>query len=132
MWIPRPPNGPGRPGPGPGWSLGPSSPPRLGFLCHLCTIISSCFYVFCCCWLLEDCFGGPRRRHNHLGPPIGSPEYPGPILGPEPPELQSRPLGHFGPRSRPGPIGFPGEPQLGHVGPSSQPGPVGFPGEPSY
>ncbi|CAI9765892.1 unnamed protein product [Fraxinus pennsylvanica] len=124
MWIPRPPNGPDRPGPGPGWSLGPSgSPPRLGFLYHFCTIISSCFYVFCCCWLLEDRFGGPRRQHNHLGPPLESPDYPGPIFGPEPP------LGHFG---HPGPIKFPGEPPLGHVGPSNQPGPVGFPGEPPY
>ncbi|KAL2534589.1 Glycine-rich protein [Abeliophyllum distichum] len=113
MWMPRKPSGPGGPGPGSGWSLGPSgSPPRLGFvhgfLYHLCRNISSCFYVFCCCWLLEECFGGGRRLHNHLGPPFGSPEYGGPLVGPEPPEFPSPPLGHFGPPSQPGPIGFHG------------------------
>ncbi|KAL8047737.1 hypothetical protein ABFX02_07G020000 [Erythranthe guttata] len=65
-----------------------------GFLYNLCTTVSSCFYVFCCCWLLEDCFGShrslpwppyespepppPPPRHTHFGPLFGSPEPPPP------------------------------------------------------
>ncbi|GMN38124.1 hypothetical protein TIFTF001_007368 [Ficus carica] len=31
-------------------------------------MISSCFYCLCCCWLLQDCFGGPRGPYGPPGP----------------------------------------------------------------
>nr|XP_027188524.1 uncharacterized protein LOC101497931 isoform X3 [Cicer arietinum] len=73
-WGPGP-GGPGwNPGPGgPGWSPLPSGPgwgPPGGFFggCAngLCSLVSSCFYCLCCCWLVRDCFGGP---------PPGGPPY---------------------------------------------------------
>ncbi|XP_041022546.1 uncharacterized protein LOC121263621 isoform X4 [Juglans microcarpa x Juglans regia] len=59
---------------GPGWGPGPGGPgfgpgPGVffgGFANGLCSMISSCFYCLCCCWLLQDCFGGPRGPY---GPP---------------------------------------------------------------
>lgn len=30
------------------------------------------FYCLCCCWLLQDCFGGPRGPY---GPPPGPPGF---------------------------------------------------------
>ncbi|KAL4361015.1 hypothetical protein GQ457_04G028560 [Hibiscus cannabinus] len=70
------PGGPGGWGPGPGGpgGFGPGGPwgPGFGpggffggFANGLCNMISSCFYCLCCCWLLQDCFGGPRG----YGPP---------------------------------------------------------------
>ncbi|KAK2637644.1 hypothetical protein Ddye_025439 [Dipteronia dyeriana] len=38
-----------------------------------------CLRFVCCCWLLQDCFGGP------MGPPGGPPGPPGPSGGPPPP-----------------------------------------------
>ncbi|EEF41646.1 putative polyketide hydroxylase [Ricinus communis] len=69
-WGPGGPRGPGGPwGPGghggPGWGPGPG-----GFFggCAdgICGMISSLFYCLCCCWLVQDCFGGPRPSY---GPP---------------------------------------------------------------
>ncbi|OAY42179.1 hypothetical protein MANES_09G159200v8 [Manihot esculenta] len=60
--------GPGGPGP-PGW--GPPPPGPFGGFCN---IIGACLSFLCCCWLLQDCFGGPM---GHPGPP-------GPF-GPPPP-----------------------------------------------
>ncbi|KAL8515544.1 hypothetical protein ACS0TY_014288 [Phlomoides rotata] len=52
-----------------------------GFLYNLCTAVTSCFYVFCCCWLLEDCCMG---RRSFPGPPYGygSLDPPPPDVGP--------------------------------------------------
>ncbi|KAI3469444.1 hypothetical protein Pfo_026107 [Paulownia fortunei] len=112
MRILRPPSGPGGPGPGQDWD-GPR--PRLGllhgFLYNLCTAVSSCFYVFCCCWLIEDCFMGQRSRP---GPPFGAAEPP----PPPPPHVGPGPHGPFGSL-------------FGPPGPPRQPGPVGYPGEPA-
>ncbi|CAN0920538.1 hypothetical protein LINGRAHAP2_LOCUS32106 [Linum grandiflorum] len=69
--------GPG-PGPGPGgWGpAGPGPGPGPGGLFGgLCQVIGCCLNFVCCCWLLQDCFGGP------IGLPIPPP---GPI-GPPPP-----------------------------------------------
>ncbi|XP_039061876.1 putative polyketide hydroxylase [Hibiscus syriacus] len=67
------PGGPGGFGPGPGGPWGPGFgglgvwPGGFfgGFADGLCNMISSCFYCLCCCWLLQDCFGGLRG----YGPP---------------------------------------------------------------
>ncbi|WCJ43262.1 hypothetical protein M5689_024017 [Euphorbia peplus] len=61
------PPGWGPPGPGPG----PSGP-----FCGLCDLLAACASFLCCCWLVQDCFGGP------MGPP-GPPGPPGP-WGPPP------------------------------------------------
>ncbi|KAL9161411.1 hypothetical protein ABFS82_07G020100 [Erythranthe guttata] len=102
-----------------------------GFLYNLCTTVSSCFYVFCCCWLLEDCFGSnrslpwppyespepppPPPRHTHFGPLFGSPEPPPPPyhhthVGPGPQGFLASGFGPPGPPPPPGPYGYPGEP----------------------
>ncbi|KAJ7972893.1 Glycine-rich protein [Quillaja saponaria] len=68
---------------GPGWGPGPGGPGGPGFgpgpggffggcANGLCNMISSCFYCLCCCWLLRDCFGGPR---GPSGPPGGPHPY---------------------------------------------------------
>ncbi|KAL6526472.1 hypothetical protein OROGR_015562 [Orobanche gracilis] len=105
-------SGPSGPGSGPDWS---GSRPRLdlvhGFFYNLCTAISSCFYVFCCCWLIEDCFVGRRSFH---GPPFGSPE-------PAPP-----PVLHVG-HAHHGALG----PFLEQPGPPGPPSLVGYTGEPT-
>ncbi|MCL7026495.1 hypothetical protein MKW94_029155 [Papaver nudicaule] len=71
---PRGPGGPGW-GPGPGWAPaspfggGGPLPGPFGILGGvgngLCNLVSSCLSCLCCCWLLQDCFGGPG------GPPAG-------------------------------------------------------------
>ncbi|XP_051127798.1 uncharacterized protein LOC127249151 [Andrographis paniculata] len=115
----------------PHWS---GSRPAIGLLdgcCfNLCSILSSCFYVFCCCWLLEDCFAGRRT-------------FPGAAYGSPPPPRSGVMAGHVhvGHDFGPGPIGYQGGPPppppprhglLGPTfGPSSVPGPAGYQGEPS-
>ncbi|KAG8370067.1 hypothetical protein BUALT_Bualt14G0079100 [Buddleja alternifolia] len=122
------PSGPG--GPGPDWN---GSRPRFGlvhgFFYNVRTSITSCFYVFCCCWLIEDCFVGRRSfprplfgspdpappPHSHIGPErhgllgsVFSPSEPSP---PAPPHVGPGLLGSiFGPPGQPGPVGYPGEP----------------------
>lgn len=75
------------------------------------------FYVFCCCWLIEDCFTG--RRYGPPRPPFGIPDQqpalPRPPIGPAPVGITGSHLSHFGPSGsmpQPGPIGYgyPGEP----------------------
>ncbi|KAL9430801.1 hypothetical protein AB3S75_026070 [Citrus x aurantiifolia] len=65
------PGGPWGPGPGgPGFWPGPGGPgffPGFGGCADgMCSMISSCLYCLCCCWLLQDCFGGARSPY---GPP---------------------------------------------------------------
>ncbi|KAJ9180165.1 hypothetical protein P3X46_008443 [Hevea brasiliensis] len=55
--------GPGRPGP-PGWG-----PPPPGLFHGFCNIIAACLSFLCCCWLLQDCFGGPMGPPGPFGPP---------------------------------------------------------------
>ncbi|KAM3323854.1 hypothetical protein P3S67_005005 [Capsicum chacoense] len=68
------------------------SGPSFGFVrryfSNLCLALSSCFYILCCCWVLEDGVGRPRWE-------VGS--APGP-LGPNPPDI---------PITLPGPPGPP-------------------------
>ncbi|KAI8028339.1 hypothetical protein LOK49_LG02G01956 [Camellia lanceoleosa] len=64
--------GPGGPGGPPGWGPPPGGPipgppPGLGFFGGFCNAISACLSFLCCCWLFQDCFGGP------MGPPMGPP-----------------------------------------------------------
>ncbi|KAL5060488.1 hypothetical protein RYX36_032092 [Vicia faba] len=64
-WGPGGPGGPGGWGPGPGGpGWGPPGPGGFfgGCANGLCSMISSCFYCLCCCWLVRDCFGGPPPR----------------------------------------------------------------------
>ncbi|KAK7332917.1 hypothetical protein VNO80_29674 [Phaseolus coccineus] len=71
--------GPGGPGPGgpPGW--GPPGPPGPGFFGGFCDLINSCLSFLCCCWLLQDCFGGPPGPpRGPSGPPRGPFSPPGP------------------------------------------------------
>ncbi|PON73946.1 hypothetical protein PanWU01x14_054960 [Parasponia andersonii] len=63
---------------GPGGPGGPPVGVPPGFFGGICDVISSCLTFLCCCWLLQDCFGG-----GPLGPP-GPPGPPGPF-GPPPP-----------------------------------------------
>ncbi|KAK4425766.1 hypothetical protein Salat_1770600 [Sesamum alatum] len=96
-------------GPGLDWD---GSRPRLGlvhgFFYHFCSAISSCFYVFCCCWLLEDCLVGqrsfPSRGFGYPEPPPPPP----PHIGPAHHGLLGSAFG--GPPGPPGPAGYPGEP----------------------
>ncbi|GFP81901.1 hypothetical protein PHJA_000333400 [Phtheirospermum japonicum] len=137
MQILNPQSGPGGIGAGQDWS---GSRPRSGlihgFCYNMCSAISSCFYVFCCCWLIEDCFVG---RRSFPGPPYGSPgppPPPPPHVGPGPHGIMGPLLGHTGP---PGPIGYSEEPGrhgimgslFGQPGPPGPPGPSGYPGEPA-
>ncbi|CDP03547.1 unnamed protein product [Coffea canephora] len=61
-WGPGP-GGPGWGAGGPGWGAGPGGPGGLGFFggCAqgICTAITACLSCLCCCWLFQDCFGGP-------------------------------------------------------------------------
>ncbi|XP_011090853.1 espin-like [Sesamum indicum] len=72
------------------------------FFYHFCSAISSCFYVFCCCWLLEDCLVG-RRSFPSPAFGFGSPEPP----PPPPPHIGPPPHGLLG--SSYGPPGYPGD-----------------------
>ncbi|KAL3626146.1 hypothetical protein CASFOL_029695 [Castilleja foliolosa] len=136
MRILNPQSGPGGLGPGQDWSGSrPGSGLVNGFCYNLCSAICSCFYVFSCCWLIEDCFEGQR---SFPGPPYGSPgppPPPPPNVGPGPHGIMGPLLGHThtGP---PGPVGYFEEPRshgvlgslLGQPGP---PGPAGYPGQPA-
>ncbi|KAL9272710.1 hypothetical protein AKJ16_DCAP16394 [Drosera capensis] len=63
-----PPGGPGFGPGGPGfWGPGPG---LGGCFNGICDMFYSCFSCLCCCWLLRDCFGGPRP---YGGPPGGRP-----------------------------------------------------------
>ncbi|KAI9185636.1 hypothetical protein LWI28_009028 [Acer negundo] len=60
--------------------MGPGGPPgggggAPGLFGGFCNMISSCLNMLCCCWLFQDCFGGP------MGPPGGPPGPPGPFAG---------------------------------------------------
>nr|XP_009765984.1 PREDICTED: collagen alpha-3(IX) chain-like [Nicotiana sylvestris]XP_016511342.1 PREDICTED: collagen alpha-3(IX) chain-like [Nicotiana tabacum] len=68
-----PPQGPGaQPMPAPrgppGWGppQGPVGP--AGFVGSFCNFIGSCLSLFCCCWLLQDCFGRPMGPPGPTGP----------------------------------------------------------------
>lgn len=80
--------------------------------------------MFCCCWLIEDCFVG---RRSFGGPSYGSMDQQPP---PPPP-----PYGSMGPPPPPPPHIAPSHGLLGAVfgppGPPHQPGPAGYHGEPS-
>ncbi|KAK7332216.1 hypothetical protein VNO80_28965 [Phaseolus coccineus] len=88
-----------------------SGPPSVlgNFFNGLCSTISSCFYLVCCCWLLQDCFGAPPEP-----PPIGvappqAPPLP-PPAAPEPFRPPSPLTAPIGPPEWP-PSGPPGSPR---------------------
>ncbi|XAR52518.1 hypothetical protein NMG60_11020645 [Bertholletia excelsa] len=75
-----------RPGGPPGWGPPAGGPPGWGpgpgFFGGFCNAISACLSFLCCCWLLQDCFGGPLGPPGPPGP--FGPPGPGPF-GPPPP-----------------------------------------------
>ncbi|KAG4384107.1 hypothetical protein AAZX31_13G196800 [Glycine max] len=98
---PPPPEGPGPQDYSGSW---PGPPSLLGnFFNGLCNTISSCFYIVCCCWLLQDCFGAspepppiPVAPPQAPPPPVSGP--PGPLslppsLAPDPFRPPGTPIG---------------------------------------
>ncbi|CAA0807127.1 Unknown protein [Striga hermonthica] len=120
MKIVSPPSGPGR-----DWRGSQPSGPGLlhGFCYNLCTAISSCFYVFCCCWLIEDCFVGRRSFPSRASPIYGSPEPP----PPPPPYVGPGSQGMLGPLLGQSGHSHVGPEAHGIFGPPGPPGAVGYP-----